>query len=119
MANNSNTIVKSRAKEVSLNDSRYDGYRESVEYVKKHGDQMTFDTPAQRRDYERLVKSNPQNVMGMPAFFPPLKTSMAFSFDSPYTREMIVNGYWKHCESCGALINANHYEHDCQTKEAL
>lgn len=34
---------------------------------------MIFATNAERRDYERAVNSNPNNVMGCPTFFPPLK----------------------------------------------
>jgi hypothetical protein len=107
-------LIKSKEREVPIDSPDYDGYRESVEYVKKYGDQMKFETEAERRDYERLVKSNPQNVMGMPAFFPPLKLRSVFSFDDSYTQDMIAKGYWKHCEKCGKLINANHYEHNCE-----
>ena len=34
---------------------------------------LQFQNDAERRDYEKRVASNPNNVPGMPAFFPPLK----------------------------------------------
>lgn len=116
MANKDSVHIKSQNREMALNDNRYDGYRESVEYVKEHGDQMKFDTAAERRDYEKLVRSNPQNVLGMPTFFPPLKLQSTFSFDSTaYTREMIQKEYWKYCEDCHKIINAHHYDHECES----
>lgn len=99
-----------------LNDTNYAGYRETVEYVKTHGDIMTPGmTEAQKKDYKRLVDSNPQNVFGAPAFFPPLKISSTFSFDTPHTQMMIEKGYWAKCEKCQRLYNVNYYGgHECE-----
>jgi len=35
--------------------------------------QFKFESKGEQTDYERRVKSNPGNVMGMPEFFPPLE----------------------------------------------
>jgi hypothetical protein len=42
---------------------------------------MKFENDAQRRDYEKSVKANDQNVMGIPPFFPPtvIRSSGFFS----------------------------------------
>ena len=61
---------------------------------------MQFDNPAQRRDYERLVASNPNNVAGMPAFFPPIKMQLSVS-DIQAARE---------CECGGCCIARDGYK---------
>lgn len=51
------------------------GFREWQELGAKRmrEGKVTFENDAERRDYERAVNSNPNNVMGCPTFFPPLK----------------------------------------------
>ena len=40
---------------------------------------MKFENDAQRRDYEKSVLANEQNVMGIPPFFPPTVIKSSFS----------------------------------------
>ena len=40
---------------------------------------MKFENDAQRRDYEKAVKANEQNVLGLPNFFPPTVIKSSFS----------------------------------------
>lgn len=55
--------------------------------AKRYG-KMEFENDAARRDYLRAVDSNPGNVVGMPAFFPPLKIrSVMPMLDREYTVE--------------------------------
>jgi hypothetical protein len=74
---------------------------------------LHFENEAEHKDYIRQVKQNPNNKYGLPVYYPALELKSFTFFDDSYTREMLQKGYWKHCESCGVLINANHYEHDC------
>lgn len=47
-------------------------HRAAAEKAHRNLGKMKFESEGQRRDYERSVKANPGNVMGAPAFFPPL-----------------------------------------------
>jgi len=47
-------------------------HRAAAERAQKHLGKLKFESEGQKRDYERSVKANPGNVMGAPAFFPPL-----------------------------------------------
>lgn len=84
------------------------GHQQSIEYVKQHGDQMKFETEAERKDYEKLVRANPNNVMGMPAFFPAVPIQASFS-DIKAARgckcggcAIASDGY--RCPRCGELV---------------
>ena len=54
-------------------------YERAVAAGKQRLKTMQFENEAQRRDYEKSIASNPNNVMGLPNFFPPeqLKSYMS------------------------------------------
>lgn len=54
-------------------------YERAVAAGKRRLSTMQFESEAQRKDYERSIASNPNNVMGLPNFFPPeqLKSFMS------------------------------------------
>ena len=54
----------------------------------KRGD-LKFETPGAQADYERAVKSNPNNVMGFPIFYPRQVLKMFKDF-IPYEDEVKV-----------------------------
>lgn len=76
------------------------GYQRSIEYVGQHGDQMKFATESERKDYERAVKANPNNVLGMPAFYPKVPMQSSFS-DIRGSRECKVDG----CGGCCIAVD--------------
>jgi hypothetical protein len=47
------------------------GYARAVAAGKSRLGKMEFENAAQRADYERSVRANPNNVMGLPNFYPP------------------------------------------------
>ena len=51
-------------------------YRRAVEVGRENMKSMKFDSEGQRRDYERAINANPNNVYGTPEFFPPVQIKM-------------------------------------------
>ena len=65
-------IMKESPRRINPRDPKSNpGYARAVEAGKKRLSTMQFESEAQRRDYERSVSSNPNNVMGLPNFYPP------------------------------------------------
>ncbi len=48
------------------------GYKDAVKYGRENLPHMRFENGAERRDYMKAVAANPNNVAGIPAFYPPL-----------------------------------------------
>lgn len=48
---------------------------------------MKFENEGQRQDYERQVKANPNNIPGLPVFYPPEKLRSAGFRSAPLTDE--------------------------------
>ena len=51
-------------------------YRRAVEVGQENMKSMKFESEGQRRDYERAINANPNNVYGTPEFFPPVQIKM-------------------------------------------
>jgi len=49
------------------------GYRDALRVGKENLSRMTFENEAAKRDYMKRVAANPNNVPGIPDFYPPLK----------------------------------------------
>ncbi len=47
------------------------GYQKAIRAAERRQKQMTFESEGQRKDYERKVNSNPNNILGLPPFYPP------------------------------------------------
>jgi len=78
------------------------GYKRSIEHVKKFGNEMVFSSDGERRDYEAGVRANPNNILGMPCFYPPVKLQASFS-DLHASRECAT-------EKCGGCcIERDHW----------
>lgn len=79
-------------------DPTYEPARRKAEWVaKKHPPK--FESEGERKDYEKRVKSNPNNFYGVPHFFPPLKEPFQGQVFNP-ARE---------CECGGCAIARNNY----------
>lgn len=98
MANESNIAVK-ESKPRPIRSVKDDpNYEERVRKGKlrmANGD-LKFNNEADKRDYERRVASNPNNVPGLPAFFPPLTLKQM-----PVTHPAIA------CVDCGGCCIAS------------
>lgn len=68
---------------------------------------LKFENEAQKRDYMRAVDSNPNNVPGIPAFYPPVQIKSYLNFDFPSGEKSnfrfdktVVNTLYLYCENC-------------------
>jgi hypothetical protein len=79
-------IMRESPRRVNPKDPRsHPDYARAVEAGKKKLAMMSFENEAQRRDYEKSISANPNNVMGLPNFYPPeeLKSFMNDIKDDP------------------------------------
>lgn len=75
----------------------YAGYHEAYAKAKQmnFGRDIEFNSEGERKDYERAVRSNPSNIPGLPAFFPPLETKVFVPMDtSPAEIQAIPDEDW-------------------------
>lgn len=72
---------------------RHPGYSAAVEAGRRNlaTGRMKFENEAEKRDYMRAVRSNPNNVPGLPTFYPPeqIRSFVTVSIDEQMTREKI------------------------------
>lgn len=55
------------------------GWSQAVEAGRARLPNMKFESEGQRRDYEKAVSANPNNVMGLPPFYPPQQLRMFYT----------------------------------------
>ncbi len=57
---------------------------------------LKFENEAEERDYRKNIESNPNNVYGMPAFYPPLKIKPSCGFGEGRSTEILPCGHmWR------------------------
>jgi hypothetical protein len=61
------------------------GYEKAVALSNRRAPKLEFESDGARRDYERVLASNPNNLPGLPPFFPPLQLKSYMG--SPWARE--------------------------------
>lgn len=87
---------------------------------------LKFESKGERRDYERTVKSNPGNVMGMPTFFPPLTLRSFVSMPEVSEedrrqraldryRENLIRDMELFCWACDRVTVFQHPSYRCKT----
>jgi hypothetical protein len=75
---------------------------EKADIAKQH---LKFENDAEQRDYERDIKSNPNNVYGMPAFYPPEKIKPSSGIGEGRPTETLPCGHqWRTMGIRGNLI---------------
>jgi len=77
---------------------------------------LKFENDAERRDYEKAVKSNSNNVMGLPTFFPPAQMPVVAGFgDGKPTEALPCGDKWVkavyHDNGTKTLICKNGHQH--------
>ena len=64
-------------------------YGRALQAAKIRGPQMKFENEAQKRDYMKAVAANPNNIPGLPTFYPPESIKM-FVKDMETVRENVL-----------------------------
>ncbi len=75
------------------------GYASAVKKGEQNLSKLKFDSEAQKSDYMKAVASNPNNVPGLPVFYPPLGlgTFSGFSGIDVVKKDMLPCGKkWAH-----------------------
>lgn len=69
--------------------SSHPNYQKAVRAAEIGKQTMTFESEGERLDYERAVKSNPNNIPGLAPFFPPERIQPSHGFgDGEMSREL-------------------------------
>jgi hypothetical protein len=90
-------IIKKSERRVDPKDPKtnpaYAKMLEKAEVAKHH---LKFENEAEQRDYERDIKSNPNNVYGLPAFYPAEKIKPQCGIGEGKPTEMLPCGHqWR------------------------
>jgi hypothetical protein len=66
---------------------------EKADMAKSH---LKFENEADERDYRKSIEANPNNVYGLPAFYPPLKIKPSCGFgDGARTEKLPCGHSWR------------------------
>lgn len=71
-------VKKSSARVDPKRPQSHPGYEAAVRAGKKRASQLKFENEAAHRDYMKALEKNPNNVYGMPPFYPPLPNPRSF-----------------------------------------
>lgn len=79
-------IVRDRVRVDPKRPESHPDWEAAVAAGERNASNLQFETEHDRREYEAAVKANPNNVWGLPAFYPPLKTRSAMNdIRNPFT----------------------------------
>lgn len=74
MAHEHNIHFVNKPRHTNPNDpTDHPGYKEMMSKAPERMAKMSFENDAEKRDYMKRVNANPNNVPGLPAFFPATK----------------------------------------------
>ena len=78
----------------------------ALQAARIRGPQLKFENEAQKRDYMKAVASNPNNIPGMPTFYPPEQIKMYIpAFDQlEIQRELFINNLRQEMITDGELF---------------
>jgi len=71
------------------------GYLSALMAARVHKQEMHFENDAEQRDYDRAIKSNPNNIPGLPPFYPPEKIPAISGIDIRPQRKFFAWGKWR------------------------
>lgn len=72
------------------------GFQKALADGKKQAKKLTFKDRGEEEWYNKAVRSNPNNVYGLPAFYPPLEITPSHGFGEGFSAETMPCGHaWK------------------------
>lgn len=91
------------------------GWEKAVAVGKSRVKDLKFKSEGDRKDYERAVSRNPNNVMGLPPFYPPEQIKMFMSSMPQKSKEQIAAERKKREWFMIRELASNHTELFCES----